>query len=487
VRQFAESASIPFFALDPAGTVMVWNAAATTLFEWPEDEVVGRPITDTILPPPFSLDQFHREVPPGGDGGGAVAGQRMLLTGRRRDGETFPLGVDVWSTPFGAARTFSAFAYEVVEADEEMKPALCAMGSLVESSGEAIIGTDPTGRILTWNAAAEQIFGYCAGDALGRPIKITVPPDRRAELDSWLAELLAGTPVERQETVRQRSDGSLVDVALTISLVRNAEGEVTGFSTIARDISNERRMASELDATLHGLEAALADARESEARGRHLIADVAHQLRAPISGIRACAEALLRGGPPGVDDRLLSGMVRETSRAARLITALLQMARLDDRANLAPAPCDVVALCEDEVNRARILAPHLDFFVNVGSLKPAQPDLDADAVREIVANLLDNARRHAEHRIVVALRTVRGQVEIAVGDDGPGLPEGAEERAFERFVTLDGKGGSGLGLPLARGLARAHDGDLTYEGRAFVLRLPATAGDDPAVAPAGAG
>ena len=95
-------------------------------------------------------------------------------------------------------------------------------------------------------------------------------------------------------------------------------------------------------------------------------------------------------------------------------------------------------------------------------------------VSEVLANVLDNARRHASRRIDLVVAAADHTVEIRVVDDGPGLPDPLVERAFERFVSLDGKGGSGLGLPIARGLARAHGGDLTYEG-GFVLRLPVEA------------
>ncbi len=93
-------------------------------------------------------------------------------------------------------------------------------------------------------------------------------------------------------------------------------------------------------------------------------------------------------------------------------------------------------------------------------------------MREIISNLLDNARRHAATRIEVALVQTGESVKVRISDDGPGIPEGMREKAFERFVSLDGKGGSGLGLPIARSLARAHHGDLTYQDGAFVLSLP---------------
>jgi signal transduction histidine kinase len=90
-----------------------------------------------------------------------------------------------------------------------------------------------------------------------------------------------------------------------------------------------------------------------------------------------------------------------------------------------------------------------------------------------LANLLDNARRHAAGRIELTVGTDQAsQLEIRLADDGPGLPLEMAERAFERFVSLDGKGGTGLGLAIARELARAHGGELSYQGGAFVLRLP---------------
>lgn len=89
-----------------------------------------------------------------------------------------------------------------------------------------------------------------------------------------------------------------------------------------------------------------------------------------------------------------------------------------------------------------------------------------------MANLLDNARRHAHSRIDVVITPGRDRIELRVADDGPGVPVELTERVFGRFVSLDGLGGSGLGLPIARDLARACGGDLTYEDGGFVLHLP---------------
>lgn len=219
------------------------------------------------------------------------------------------------------------------------------------------------------------------------------------------------------------------------------------------------------------LEAALAEAREAEARSRRFLADAAHQLRTPIAGIQAAAENLLRGAEPEDSTHLLADVVRETGRAARLITSLLHMARLDEGEPVTPAPCRLVELCADEAERAWSLAPHLDFVLQAEVLPGDEPEVDAGAIREALANLLDNARRHAAAKIEVLIGPLDGGVGICVVDDGPGVPAGSEERIFERFVSIGNRAGSGLGLGIARELARRHGGDLTYVDRSFLLRV----------------
>lgn len=220
------------------------------------------------------------------------------------------------------------------------------------------------------------------------------------------------------------------------------------------------------------LAAALAEARAAEARSRRFLADAVHQLRTPLAGIRAAAENLLRGADPPDRNRLLTDVVREAARASRLMSSLLRIARLDEGLPLERAPCEVVALCADEVDRAWSVAPHLDFVLRADPLPDDRPELDANALREVLANLLDNARRFAVAKVEVLVRPVGAGVEIRVVDDGPGAPEGWEERIFERFVSAGDRSGSGLGLAIARELASAHGGDLTYSGGAFVLSVP---------------
>lgn len=236
-----------------------------------------------------------------------------------------------------------------------------------------------------------------------------------------------------------------------------------------------RSSAGELARALQETQGALGVATQERERGERFLADAAHQLRTPITGVQASAETLLRGAPPEAVETLLHSIGRESARAGRIISNLLMLARLDRDVPIVRGPTDVAALCEEEAERARAKVASVDIELGTtGGCHELLP-LDRDAVREILANLLDNARRHARSLIRVSVARFDGTVDVRVLDDGPGLDPATAGTVFERFVALDGMGGGGLGLAIARGLARAHEGDLTYDGGAFVLSLPAAA------------
>lgn len=126
---------------------------------------------------------------------------------------------------------------------ETFHDAAAFLAALVESSDDAIISKNLNGIITTWNNAAEQLFGYTASEAVGQPITIVIPEDRLDEEPEILARIQAGDRVRHFETVRQRKDGTRIDISLTISPIRGCDGTIIGASKIARDISDRRRAA----------------------------------------------------------------------------------------------------------------------------------------------------------------------------------------------------------------------------------------------------
>ena len=479
-RKIIETATDAFVSVDVHGAIADWNEGAEQVFGWPAGEVVGEDLFETIFPEHLRDQHRGRLEQLRATGERRRRGRRMETAALRRDGSAFDAELVLWATGSGPDLIINAFVHDVTER-RQAEAAVHRLAAIVDSSDDAVIGTTLEGVVTTWNPAAERIYGYTAAEMIGMPVSRLVPPDRKGELADAIEAVARGEAVSNYETQRLPKHGGTIDVAITVSPIRDATGAVTGASAITRDITEHRWLATTLDSTLSALETALEEARASEARSRRFLADAAHQLRTPIAGIRACAETLLRGASTAERDRLLADLVRETSRASRLMASLLQMARLDQGEPLAPTACDLVALCRDEVERARLLAPDLEIVVSADG--PGQPQLDPRATREIVANLLDNARRHARHRVEVMVGAAEGSVEVRVADDGAGVPPGMEEQIFDRFVSLDGRGGSGLGLAIARTLAEASGGGLAYEGGAFVLRFPDGVSPGPPPAP----
>ncbi|MDP9070454.1 MAG: PAS domain S-box protein, partial [Actinomycetota bacterium] len=452
-------------------SIVGWNSRAEEVFGWSANDAMGRPLVETVVPVasrPAHLAGIDRYLT---TGEGRIMGRPVELLALHRHGHVFPAELTLWVTEDDGQVIFNAFVRDISErrrAEEEQS----RLASIVASSEDAIVGMGLDHRIMTWNRAAERISGYTATEALGQPVLFVFPPERRAEVSALLERLGSGDKVTSHETTWLRKDGATIDVALTISPICDRSQNPIGASVIARDITEQRKLAAALTATLGELSAALEEARSSEARTRRFLADAAHQLRTPVTGIQACAETLLLDPDPAHADGLLAHLVQETARAGRLIKALLQTARLDQGIGVTRRPCDLAALFEEELDRARALAPELTLVLADGGWQGRPVDIDPDVVREILANLLDNARRHARSAIEVSLTSSGSTVEVCVGDDGPGLAPEVLDRAFQRFVSLDGKGGTGLGLPIARGLAEAHGGTLHYEDGRFVLRLP---------------
>jgi signal transduction histidine kinase len=227
---------------------------------------------------------------------------------------------------------------------------------------------------------------------------------------------------------------------------------------------------------------------------RSLLEEAGHDLRTPAANISASAEALLRGDCRHQErEELEVAMVRESQQLGRLVADLVDLAR-GRPAGPHLTAVDLAAVVHRQAAQLRRRSPHLT--VTVEGPATAHVPGDEPALTRLVANLLDNAAHAAASasRVTVELSTTEERVELVVSDTGPGIPAGERERIFERFVRLEPSvhghtAGSGLGLPIARSIARAHGGDLTATdaavGARFVVWLPAAGGrgSGPAVGP----
>ena len=138
----------------------------------------------------------------------------------------------------------STFIERDVRESIEIEEAAYRLAAIIASSDDAIVSKDLNGTVMSWNASAERIFGYTADEMIGRSIRLIIPADRQGEEDEVLARVRSGERVEHFDTVRRRKDGSLVDISLTVSPIRDRTGRIIGASKIARTFRSASRPKS---------------------------------------------------------------------------------------------------------------------------------------------------------------------------------------------------------------------------------------------------
>ncbi|MHB1928717.1 MAG: sensor histidine kinase [Acidimicrobiales bacterium] len=239
------------------------------------------------------------------------------------------------------------------------------------------------------------------------------------------------------------------------------------------------KTGDELDRLAQTMNAMLDRLETASERQRAFVADASHELRSPLTALRVQLEVGLSGGASTDWTTTAIDALAEEQRLERLVTDLLALARLEadpDRPRAATA--DIAAVVVADL-QGRSGPPAVSVDVPPG--KPATASIGADLARRIVANLVDNARRHASSGVAVVVEESEGWIELTVSDDGPGVPAADRERVFERFTRLDDArtgdgGGAGLGLAIVREIVDRHGGTVRFvpveRGALVRVRLP---------------
>ncbi|HLG99172.1 MAG TPA: PAS domain S-box protein [Bryobacteraceae bacterium] len=221
--------------MNPAGVRMVGAGRA--------EEVIGRNVYDLIAPDCRDDFRVFNEKVCGGEKG-TLEFEITGLQGERRHMETHAVPLENRD----GSTVQLAITRDVTEQRRRERAALL-LSAIVDSSDDAIISKDLNGVVTSWNKSAERLFGYTAQEAIGKSIaELIIPQDRQEEEPGILAKLRRGERVDHFETVRHRKDGSLLDVSLTISPVKDSKGNITGASKIARDITDRKRIESAVQA-----------------------------------------------------------------------------------------------------------------------------------------------------------------------------------------------------------------------------------------------
>lgn len=481
-----ESADDAIVSLDVAGLITSWNHGAERMFGYRPSEVIGQPFH--ILVPEDRRDE-ETEATQRVIDGQSVAHYESLMLHKSGRAVEVSVAISAIVASDGLVTGLSVIARDLTESNR-LRQIARHFEAIVVSSDDAIVSKDLDGTVITWNRAAEQMFGYTAEEIIGRSIRIIIPDDRQSEEDTVLARIRRGEHVDHYETLRRHKDGRLVPISLTVSPLRNADGKVVGASKIARDMT-ERHRAEQERQRLSAL------ANEASRLKDEFLATLSHELRTPLNAIVGYV-GLLRSKrlPAERHDQALDVIGRNLTSLTQIVEDILDISRIvSGDLRLAVEPVDLVPLTHAAIEAARSTAGVKDITLTL-NLDPSPGLVSGDPARlqQILWNLLANAVKFtpAGGRVHVALERVDSRVAFTVTDSGVGIAPEFLPHIFERFRQADGSparraGGLGLGLALARQLVELQGGEISVAssgigaGATFRVMFPVRKPGEPVV------
>ncbi len=339
--------------------------------------------------------------------------------------------------------------------------------AIVDSSDDAIISKTLEGIITSWNHAAGQMFGYTAEEAIGKPITTIIPPHLHQEEANIIRRLRQGNRIDHFETVRLHKDGTLVDVSLSISPVRDDRGQVVGAAKIARNITERK---------------------ELERRKDDFISMASHELKTPVTALKGFVQMLLRRARQRNEDEFLRFLTRmdvQLNKLTRLISELLDITRMqtgqlvyqEESFDLGALVQEIVENVQETMQTHRLVLEQQERVQVTG---------DKDRIGQVLMNFLTNAIKYSPRATTVAVRVVtdteKKRAVVSVQDFGLGIAEAHQQKIFERFYRVNDSTGQtypglGIGLYICQEIIKRHGGQITVKsekgkGSTFSFTLP---------------
>ncbi len=247
-RVFLDSALDCIITMDATGRVREFNPASERVFGFTRAEAIGKELAELIIPP--RTRERHRQ----GlahylkTGEGPLLGKLIEIEALRRDGAEILVQLSITALEVDGSPIFTAYLRDITER-RRAEEANRRLAAIIESFGDAIISKDLNEMITSWNEEAERLFGYTADEIIGKPITTLVPSERHDEELRIIERLRRGERIVRYDTIGCRKNGTLLDISLAVSPIKDESGHVTGVSRIARDITervrNDRRRATQ--------------------------------------------------------------------------------------------------------------------------------------------------------------------------------------------------------------------------------------------------
>jgi PAS domain S-box-containing protein len=467
------------FMLDTQGTIVTWNPGAERAKGYRAEEIIGQHFSRFYTPEDLRIGrpQLHLRRA-AEDGRFEHEGWRV-----RKDGTRFWADVVLSAIrdPSGQLRGFSKVTRDLTErrqAEEQLRLSEERFRLLVDGVKDyAIFMLDQTGHVMTWNPGAERIKGYTAQEIIGQHFTRFYPEeDVRAGKCERELEIAIREGRYEEEGWRVRKDGTRFWANVIITTLRDATGRHMGFTKVTRDLTDRQRQEQE--------RLRLAQAEEAIRLRDEFLSIASHELKTPLTALQLQIQGL-RERSGELDTRLVSKIdraARSTERLTALVETLLDVSRLTTgqfRLNLQQV--DLSEVVHEACERLRDSATQADCALTLRADHAVIGTWDRLRLEQVVSNLVSNAIKYAAQTPIEVHVSQEGETAILeVRDRGPGVPEDALPRIFNRFeraTEMRHFGGLGLGLYVVQEIVKAHDGTVTARnlpegGACFTVRLP---------------
>jgi PAS domain S-box-containing protein len=470
LQSIIDSAVDGIIVIDSRGRIEAINRGAERLFGYPASEAIGRNVS-MLMPSPDHEQHdgyLSRYLT---TGAAKIIGVGREVTGRRRDGTTFPLHLSVGEMSIRGERKFTGMLHDLTKRaalDTQLRASEARWRAIIESAVDGIVVIDGYGRIEAFNPAAERLFGYAERDVVGKNVNILMPSPYHEEHDGYLARYQA-TGVQKiigvgREVTGRRQDGTVFPLHLSVG-----EMPIAGqrkFTGILHDLSARVRIEEQLRE-----QSTLAHLGE-------MAAVIAHEVKNPLAGIRGAIQIIGGRLPEGSKDAMITKEI--IGRIDALNTLMKDMLLFARPPSVRSAPVEIDRL----VARTADLLSGDPVFKEVrveiqGSAPPVLAD--AELLQIVFQNLLVNGAHAMQGAgtIRVAVKAVDSTCQITFSDAGPGIAPAHLDKIFTPFFTTKSRG-SGLGLPTAKRLVEAHHGVIAIAcppagGTTVTIRLPISA------------
>ena len=492
-RVLVEVMSEGVITLSPDGAILSCNSRFAEMVKRPSEQIIGRALVEFVADwDQQKFQEFLRQT--------AGIGGATTIAVQAADDSQKPVNVSLGALNVGGVAASCVVVTDLTETFAAAE-AKFTLASIVESSIDAIVSRSLEGIVWTWNAAAERIYGYKAEEMVGQPITLVVPEDRTSELALFSDKICRGERVEGFETVRLTKDGRKLNVALTLSPLRDAHGDIIGIATISRDITERKRIEAELAVHREHLEDLVERRTQELTRANNqlkvLTQDLqrsnrdleqfayiaSHDLQEPLRQIVAFTQFLDERYRPSLDEsarELMGFIVDGGHRMQALIQDLLTFSRAG-RSEKPPEPTDLEGVLAEVLRNLKTRIDETGAVITHDPLPTLK--VDASQLTQVFQNLIVNAlkfRGPQTPEIHVGARKQDDFWEFYVKDNGIGFKQQFADRIFNLFQRLQSHKdypGTGIGLPICKRVIERHGGKIWAEsnpgeGATFYFTLP---------------